>query len=131
MSHVMKAAGNLVAALFESVEETLRNVSEKRQDTADRVPDIPVDAQEVPELTYRDVVSWVTRNRPKDERVARAAVLRESSRRGYRVTTVFLDRDGKIVHGEQDLPYGRAQRVRKLDNELQDFFGKQDMVVFE
>lgn len=131
MSHVMKAAGNLVAALFESVEVTLRTVSEKRQTTAEGLTDIPVEAREVSELTYRDVVSWITRNRPKDERVARAAVLRESTRRGYRITTVFLDSDGKIVHGEQNLPYGRAQRVKTLDDELQDFFGKQDMVVFE
>lgn len=131
MSQILKAAGNLVAVLFESAGETIRALSELRHYTAENAADIPVDVEEVAELTFREVVTWITKNHPKDDRVVKAAVLREVGRRGMKVTTVFLDKDGKIVRDENDIPFGRAQRVRDLEKELDDFFGKRDMVLFE
>jgi hypothetical protein len=132
MSRVIEAAGNLLVAALQTAEVAVKNVTDRRsRRPEDSTRDVPIDAEEVAVLTFRDVVTWVTKNRPNDKRVVKAAILRETSRRSLKVTTVFLDKDGQLVSGASGIPLGRAQRVGRLDQELEEFFGKRDMVLFE
>lgn len=74
-------------------------------------------------LTFRDVVQWVTENRPSDAHVVRAVLLREKYKGVLKVVTVFLGSENNLVVGSNGTPHGRAQRVHQLDEELSDFFG--------
>lgn len=132
MTRVFEAAGNFLAAVLHAANEAIRHVRASRPSGSDRdFPDMPVSAGMVDTLTFRDVVTWLTNNRPDDKRIAKAAVLREAQRNGLKVTTVFLNDKGEVVRDEHDIPLGIAQRVTRLDQELTEFFGNRDMVLFE
>ena len=97
----------------------------------DQASSIPVEAATVDVLTFRNVVEWLTTNRPASKEVARAAVLREQDSGVLRVTSVYLNSEGGLIVGADGIPCGRAQRVRTLDQELSEFFNDRSMVVFE
>lgn len=132
MTRVFEAAGNLLATAFQAADEAIRHARAARQSQSDHdVSEIPVDEDPVDTLTFRDVVTWLTKNRPEDKRVVKAAVLREQQHGELKVTTVFLNQKGKVIRSVKNIPLGRAQRVARLDQELEDFFGNRDMVLFE
>lgn len=97
----------------------------------DRAATIPIEAETVDVLTFRDIVEWLTANRPAKPEAVRAVVLREQLEGLLKVTTVYLNSDGGLIVGPEGIPCGRAQRVRALDQELSEFFGNRSMVVFE
>jgi hypothetical protein len=73
----------------------------------------------------------MTYNRPQDSRVAKVALLQESQGESVKIVTVFLDSANMPVIGPNGIPYGRAQRAQRIDQELSDFFGQRSMVLFE
>jgi hypothetical protein len=97
----------------------------------DQAATIPIQADTVDLLTFRNVVEWLTANRPAKPETIRAAVLREQCEGFLKVTTVYLNSDDGLIVGSEGIPVGRSQRVRTLDHELSDFFGNRSMGVFE
>ena len=97
----------------------------------DQATSIPIDDTTIDLLTFRSVVEWITSNQPRNPEVVKAAVLQERREGLLKVTTVYLNKDGGLIVSADGIPFGRAQRVRMLDQELAEFFGDRSMVVFE
>ena len=121
MALTCRAIGSVFNSMASFCESGLRN----------RADAIPLEPDVVELLTFRDVVEWMTDNRPPELNVVRSALLREEHGGMLKVVTVFLDAENKLVIGPDKAPYGRAQRVRQLDKELSNFFRSRAMVIFE
>ncbi len=135
MTRLIDAVGEMLRATKDTLAEWLRVFNLKRRRDVAVKPGatqaVPIEPETVELLTLRHVISWIAENRPADTRVAKCAVLCERDRRNCRVVSVFLDAGDELVCGEDGVPYGRAQIARRLDDELQQFFGGQPMVIFE
>jgi hypothetical protein len=128
----LKPAGETVASAFRAIGglfESMATLCETGSWT--RMESIPLDPDTIPVLTFRSVVEWMTYNRPQDSRVAKVALLQESQGESVKIVTVFLDSANMPVIGPNGIPYGRAQRAQRIDQELSDFFGQRSMVLFE
>lgn len=81
-------------------------------------------------LSFRSVVEWLTENRPSVTGV-NAVILREQQTDGLRMITVFITPSGTPLTDDRGVMKGRVQRALQLDQELQGFFGNQNMVLFK
>lgn len=92
---------------------------------------LPVQDNLNPEITYSLVIEYFVTERPEDTRVKKGAVLRENHSQGYLITQVFLDNKNKLVCDTNDRPYGRRIIAKKIDEELQNNFGNQNLIIVE
>jgi hypothetical protein len=60
-----------------------------------------------------------------------AVILREQQTDGLRMITVFITPSGTPLTDDRGVMKGRVQRALQLDQELQGFFGNQNMVLFK
>ena len=86
----------------------------------------------VPRLGYEEALGWFAKNKPDDARAVKGAMLRtRGGQRGWTITQVFLDAQSALVLKPDGAPYGRRIDALELDDELQDLFGDDDLVVVE
>ena len=89
-------------------------------------------AVKTPLLTYRETIKYFTEYCPKYPKVNCGVILRKHlPEENYtEIYQVFLDdKDELICDLHNGNPYGRVLLVERLDEELQELFGKTDMVV--
>ena len=88
---------------------------------------------QIPELTYRDVITYFTNEMPGDPRIVKGAVLKQMSpnSEGYYVYQVFLDRANVPVCNKRGVPYGKKWMTRSFDGELLTAFGGEDLLIVE
>ncbi|MER8157298.1 hypothetical protein [Streptomyces sp. NPDC094472] len=88
---------------------------------------VPLRAQ----LTYRDVVAFLVRNRARAPEAAAGAVLRQREGPVFLVQTFFLDQEGVPLRdtGTPPAPVWVC-RARRLDGELRAAFGDKDLIIF-
>ncbi|CDR07346.1 hypothetical protein [Streptomyces iranensis] len=81
-------------------------------------------------LRYRDVVSFLVRNRARAPEAAAGAVLRRRQGPVFVVQTFFLDQEGvPLADTEASAPVWVC-RARRLDEELCAAFGDKDLIIF-
>jgi len=83
----------------------------------------------IPLITYEDAIKYFVSDRPSDPRVNRGAILRKPHPLGYHIIQMFLDENNELVCDSFGKPYGRQLVARKLDEELQDYFGDKDLIL--
>lgn len=128
----LKPAGDAVAVALRAIGGLFDSMAQLcGSGVAGRAGEIPLDPGTVPYLTFRSVVEWLSSNRPKDNRIVKAALLRQSMGSTIKIVTVYLDSANTPVLGINGIPYGRAQLTDRLDQELSEFFGTRSMVLFE
>ncbi|GAA1131576.1 hypothetical protein [Streptomyces javensis] len=81
-------------------------------------------------LRYRDVVSFLVRNRPRAPEAAAGAVLRRRQGPVFLVQTFFLDQEGVPLGDTEASGPVWVCRARRLDEELCAAFGDKDLIIF-
>jgi len=87
-------------------------------------------SQAVDTLTFGDVVGYFTAERPDDPRIKAGALLSAGHPRGRVVFQVFLDDADRVCGDASGTPYGRRVIAGRLDDELNDYLGGGDLLIF-
>jgi hypothetical protein len=85
-------------------------------------------------LTFGDVVSYFTSERPDDPQIKAGALLLSAEPGpgpGRVAFQVFLDEADQVCGDASGTPYGRRILARRLDAELTDYLGGGDLLVFQ
>jgi hypothetical protein len=83
-------------------------------------------------LTFGDVMSYFTGERPDDPQIKAGALLLSAGPGPERVVfQVFLDDADQVCGDASGTPYGRRILARRLDAELTDYLGGGDLLVFQ
>ena len=91
----------------------------------------PLEPEMMPIMTYDSAIKYFVTERPSDPKVKKGAILRQEHSQGYLLTQVFLDGDNEVVYGSDRIPYGRRVVAKEIDEELDDSFGKTNLIVIE
>ena len=105
-------------------QEIISQISEWLQDFLKMAEVIPI-------MTYEDAIQYFITSRPSDPRVQKGGILRQPHPQGQLLVQMFLDNNDQIVHRPDGKPYGRYLVAKELDEELQDTFGKQNLIIVE
>jgi hypothetical protein len=92
---------------------------------------LPLRPQVVPVMTYRAAIEYFVNEAPPEARVSKGIMLRRPHPNGYLFLQTFLDGSNGLVTRPDGAPHGRRLIVNRLDPELDDIFGDQDLVVVE
>lgn len=89
-------------------------------------------SQAVDTLTFGDVASYFTGERPDDPRIKAGALLLSAGSQPGRVAfQVFLDEADQVCGDASGTPYGRRILAGRLDAELTDYLGGGDLLIFQ
>jgi hypothetical protein len=86
---------------------------------------------EVHMLTFGDVAGYFADERPDDPRIKAGALLSAGHPRGRVVYQVFLDEADRVCGDASGTPYGRRVIAGRLDDELNDYLGGGDLLIFQ
>ncbi|HBE16589.1 MAG TPA: hypothetical protein DDW51_02970 [Cyanobacteria bacterium UBA11367] len=92
---------------------------------------LPSDTEIVPVMKYEDAIRYFVTDRPKDPKIKKGIMLRQRHRQGQQFMQSFLDKDNQLVCQPDGIPYGRSLVVKQFDEELQEAFGDQDLIIVE
>ena len=83
-------------------------------------------------LSYRDVITYLTQNKPDKPIGLRGIALREAAvgKDCYKLTLAFIDPENNLIQNEKGT-LGIVYRRVHLEQELLDAFGTEDMIIFE
>jgi hypothetical protein len=81
-------------------------------------------------LTLREVTTYFAGQRPGDPRVRAGALLAVPDPGGRQVFQVFLDAADRLCADASGAPYGRRVLVRRLDDDLLDYLGGGNLLIF-
>jgi hypothetical protein len=81
-------------------------------------------------LTLRDVTAYFAGQRPGDPRVRAGALLAAPDPGGRQVFQVFLDAADRLCADASGAPYGRRVIARRLDDDLLDYLGGGNLLIF-
>lgn len=109
-------------------KKSLDNFSNLLQDF---LGDLPLEPETLPVISYEEAISYFVVNRPLDPKVVKGAMLKYPHLKGYLFVQLFLDSENRPVCQPDDIPYGRQIIVEKIDCELEEFFGEQNLVIVE
>jgi hypothetical protein len=87
--------------------------------------------QEVEVITFRSVITYFQKNRPRDSRVKKGAILSKPNSKGYHLSLLFLDNNNNPVCGSDGKPYGCELVGKQLDDELSEAFGNNNLIIVE
>lgn len=87
-------------------------------------------SQTVDVLTFGDVARYFTDERPGDPRITAGALLFAGHPEGRVLFQVFLDGADRLCRDPSGTPYGRRVIARRLDDELIDYLGGGDLLIF-
>ena len=83
-------------------------------------------------LTFGDVVGYFTDERPDDPRIKAGALLLSAGHpQGRVVFQVFLDDADRVCGDASGTPYGRRVIAGRLDDELNDYLGGGELLIFQ
>jgi hypothetical protein len=77
------------------------------------------------------VVGYFTDERPDDPHIKAGALLSAGHPRGRVVFQVFLDDADRVCGDASGTPYGRRVIASRLDDELNDYLGGGDLLIFQ
>jgi hypothetical protein len=83
------------------------------------------------ELTYMAAIGYFTNRQPHHSAISKGAILRQKVTGGTRIIQVFLDEHNELVYDARGNPYGRQVFVDHLDQELEEAFGRSDVIIVE
>ena len=81
-------------------------------------------------LTLREVTTYFAGQRPGDPRVRAGVLLAAPAPGGRQVFQVFLDAADRLCADASGLPYGRRVITRRLDDDLLDYLGGGNLLIF-
>jgi hypothetical protein len=81
-------------------------------------------------LTLREVTTYFAGQRPADPRVKAGVLLSVPDPDGRQVFQVFLDAADRLCADAAGLPYGRRVIARRLDDDLLDYLGGSNLLIF-
>jgi hypothetical protein len=81
-------------------------------------------------LTLREVTTYFAGQRPGDPRVKAGALLSVPDPDGRQVFQVFLDAADRLCADASGVPYGRRVIARRLDDDLLDYLGGGNLLIF-
>jgi hypothetical protein len=81
-------------------------------------------------LTLREVTTYFAGQRPGDPRVKAGALLSVPDPGGRQVFQVFLDAADRLCADASGVPYGRRVIARRLDDDLLDYLGGGNLLIF-
>ena len=88
--------------------------------------------KDVDTLTFADVVGYFTDERPDDPRIRAGALLLSAGHpRGRVVFQVFVDDADRVCGDASGTPYGRRVIAGRLDDELNDYLGGGELLIFQ
>lgn len=84
-------------------------------------------------LTYESAISYFVEERPDNSMVSKGALVRQIDNNSKKITIIqiFLDERNKLVFKPNGEPYGRRLLVSMLDEELEETFGDEDLIIVE
>lgn len=82
-------------------------------------------------ITYKEIMEYFVVNRPDDPQIKKGAILRWQKKNYWDFAQVFLNEQNQTVLDSKRKPYGRHFKVVDIDKELQDAFGKHDLIIVE
>ena len=86
----------------------------------------------IPVLTYRKLLDDIVVFKPEDAEVKSCAVVKEMKPNGeFKINVVYLDKDNNPIWKDgknQECSFALA--ARKIDQELTDTFGNQNIIIF-
>jgi hypothetical protein len=88
-------------------------------------------SRSVDTLTFADVVGYFTDERPDDPRIKAGALLSAGHPRGRVIFQVFLDDADRVCGDASGTPYGRRVIAGRLDDELNDYLGGGELLIFQ
>lgn len=81
-------------------------------------------------LTYDTLMSYVVKEKPDDERVVAAALLRETKGDKVCISVIYLNRKNVPVFGDGNgKDYGFTLQPENIDDEIKDLFGEKNLVL--
>jgi len=83
------------------------------------------------ELTYEAIIDYFAHYRSTDVRIQKSVVLREKLPEGVHIVQVFLDENHHLTYVSAERPCGRRLLVQVLDQQLNNKFGKENLIVLE
>jgi hypothetical protein len=81
-------------------------------------------------LTLGDVTGYFASQRPADPRIRAGALLSAAHPSGRLVFQVFLDEADRVCADASGAPYGRRVIARRLGDDLLDYLGGGDLLIF-
>ena len=84
-----------------------------------------------PILTYKEVIQYFITDRPSNPSVKKGAIIRQPHKKGQELIQFFLDSNNEIVYASNKKPYGRKLVAKQLDDELEDNFGNENLIIVE
>ncbi|EDL59251.1 hypothetical protein [Gimesia maris] len=131
-SHFLNPLSRVLGTTCRAISVTFNSLASACDGSVrEHTESIPLDHGFVEELSFREVIEWITTNGPQNVKSVRAVLLKEQHDQFLKVVTAFLDSENNLIMDSRGVPCGRAQRVRKIDLELSDYFGAQSMIVIE
>lgn len=86
---------------------------------------------EVPVMTYESAIKYFVRNRPSDHNIKKGAIFRQRYRNFQIIDLLFLDQNDHPVYKSDGNYYGSRFLVNAIDDELQNAFDDQDIIIVE
>ena len=84
-----------------------------------------------PILTYKEVIQYFITDRPSNPSVKKGAIIRQPHKKGQELIQFFLDSNNEIVYASNKKPYGCKLVAKQLDDELEDNFGNENLIIVE
>jgi hypothetical protein len=80
-------------------------------------------------MSYEDVIRYVIDNKTDDTK--KAAVFGKQNNGKWIISQFFLNESGTFIKNKSNILHGRKVSVQKIDTELEELFGKNDMIIIE
>ena len=80
-------------------------------------------------MSYEDVIRYVFDNKTDDTK--KAAVFGKKNNGKWIISQFFLNESGGFIKNKNNMLHGRKVSVQKIDTELEELFGKNDMIIIE
>lgn len=83
------------------------------------------------EITYENVLEYFINSKPNNPNAVKGIVTLSKKQYEYEITQVFLDAENKPVYSSNKKVYGRKIIAKRIDNELKEAFGENNVFVVE
>lgn len=81
-------------------------------------------------ISYSEAIDRMFKHRPDDPIVKGCAMFKDVIDGNIIIYFAYLDEDNKPVWGVPENPYGFQMATNKIDDELVEYFGDDDLVIF-
>ena len=114
--------------LTDNLSDELKKLRYEAKDDAKKIFDSIIKDNEPKTMTYEDAIAYFVEHRPNDPSVQKGAIIRQAQGDGYYIIQTFLNHQNNLVFDPKGVPYGRKVLVERLDEELLELFGEQDLI---